>query len=212
MVRLGALLTFSRPSLTRCSSRKGSWPSPPLRPVARSQPDGLGPFSTHRAQPVIKVRNGYSTITDFGRQLLEEHPANITEETLEAIPDYQNYQPKVRHTPATEAEDGPPFWFVSDRRIIVETKFADALMPNQFGAPKFSRNQMLQLYAYVRSQHDRDDLPATAEGVLLYPAVRGDLDEYVVIHEHRYRFLTVDLAADMRAIRERMQAVVTAPV
>lgn len=65
-----------------------------------------------RAQAVTKVRNGYSVITDFGRQLLEEHPVNITEETLEAVPAYQNYQPRVRHTPATEAEDGPPFWFV----------------------------------------------------------------------------------------------------
>ena len=97
------------------------------------------------------------------------------------------------------------------RRIIVETKFADALKPNQFGTPKLSRNHIFQLYAYVQSQHDRDDLAATAEGVLLYPVVGGQLDEFVVINGHRYRFLTVDLAADARTIRGRLVSVVAEP-
>nr|MDT0527230.1 hypothetical protein [Streptomyces sp. DSM 41633] len=95
-----------------------------------------------------------------------------------------------------------------DRRIIVETKFADALKPNQYGAPKLSRNHMFQLYAYVQSQHDRDNLSVTAEGVLLYPVVGGELDEYAVINGHRYRFLTVDLAADARTIKSRLLSVV----
>ncbi|OKH84605.1 restriction endonuclease [Mycobacterium sp. ST-F2] len=94
------------------------------------------------------------------------------------------------------------------RRIIVETKFADALKPNQFGTPKLSRNHLFQLYAYVQSQHDRDELSATTEGVLLYPVVGGELDEFVVINGHRYRFLTVDLTAAATEIRQRLMAVV----
>ncbi|GAS92475.1 5-methylcytosine-specific restriction endonuclease system specificity protein McrC [Mycolicibacterium brisbanense] len=95
-----------------------------------------------------------------------------------------------------------------DRRIIVETKFADALKTNRFGTPRLSRNHMFQLYAYVQSQHNRDLLGATAEGVLLYPVVHADVDEYAVIGGHRYRFITVDLAAETPAIRERLLSVV----
>jgi len=94
-----------------------------------------------------------------------------------------------------------------DQRIIVETKFADALKPNQFGAPKLSRNHLFQLYAYVQSQHDRDSLSVTAEGVLLYPVVNGEVDEYVVINGHRYRFVTVDLAGPTTAIRDRLLSI-----
>lgn len=98
-----------------------------------------------------------------------------------------------------------------DRRIIVETKFADALKPNQFGTPKLSRNHLFQLYAYVQSQHDRDSLSATTEGVLLYPVVNEELDEFVVISEHRYRFVTVDLAGPAMAIRDRLLSIVEGP-
>ncbi|WP_276824547.1 5-methylcytosine restriction system specificity protein McrC [Mycolicibacterium mageritense] len=94
-----------------------------------------------------------------------------------------------------------------DRRIIVETKFADALKPNHYGVPKLSRDHMFQLYAYVQSQSGRDALAPTTEGVLLYPVVGGELDEYVVIGGHRYRFLTVDLAGPAATIRRRLLSV-----
>jgi 5-methylcytosine-specific restriction enzyme subunit McrC len=88
------------------------------------------------------------------------------------------------------------------RRIIVETKFADALKPNQYGLQRLSRDHIFQLYAYVQSQHDHDELSSTAEGVLLYPVVRQHMDESASIQGHRYRFMTVDLsgsACDIRA-------------
>ncbi len=89
----------------------------------------------------------------------------------------------------------------TDRRIVVETKFTDALKPNQYGAVKLARNHVFQLYAYVQSQHDRDPLAATAEGVLLYPTVNEHLDESVIIQGHNYRFLTVDLTGRAQDIR-----------
>jgi len=95
----------------------------------------------------------------------------------------------------------------TDRRIVVETKFTDALKPNQYGAAKLARNHIFQLYAYVQSQHDRDPLAATAEGVLLYPTVGEHLDESVTIQGHRYRFLTVDLTGSAQDIRSALIAV-----
>lgn len=96
----------------------------------------------------------------------------------------------------------------ADRRIIVETKFADALKPNQYDTPKLDRGHIFQIYAYVQSQSGRDALAAAAEGVLLYPVVKGELDEFVIISGHRYRFMTVDLTKSAMAIRERLLVVV----
>ncbi|WP_046300199.1 5-methylcytosine-specific restriction endonuclease system specificity protein McrC [Mycobacterium sp. UM_Kg27] len=92
----------------------------------------------------------------------------------------------------------------ADRRIIVETKFADALKPNQYGQARIARNHIFQLYAYVQSQHGRDALSTTADGVLLYPVVGQHLDESATIQGHRYRFLTVDLAGSASAIRDAL--------
>lgn len=94
------------------------------------------------------------------------------------------------------------------RRIIIETKFADALTSSQFGDPKLSPKHVFQLYAYVQSQDGRDPLSVSAEGALLYPVVGQPIDEYVVIGSHRYRFLTVDLSGSAQSIREQILAVV----
>jgi 5-methylcytosine-specific restriction enzyme subunit McrC len=97
-----------------------------------------------------------------------------------------------------------------DRRIIIETKFADALTPNQYGALKISPKHVFQLYGYVQSQDGVDFLSAATEGVLLYPVVGQQIDEYAVIGTHRYRFLTVDLCGSATSIREQILSVATA--
>ncbi|MGF7124788.1 5-methylcytosine-specific restriction endonuclease system specificity protein McrC [Rhodococcus sp. BE178] len=98
-----------------------------------------------------------------------------------------------------------------DRRIVVETKFTDALKSNRYGALKLARGHVFQLYAYIQSQHEQDALAATAEGVLLYTTVGEHLDESVRIQGHRYRFLTVDLAGSAVDIRAALAAVTDEP-
>lgn len=94
------------------------------------------------------------------------------------------------------------------RRIIVETKFADALKPGFHGTRRLDRNHVFQLYAYVQSQSVHDELGRTAEGVLLYPTVGHHFDESAVIQGHRLRFVTVDLAAPGAEIRARLLSAV----
>ncbi len=67
-----------------------------------------------RATAVQKVRNGESQITDLGRQLLRDHPVEITEVTLRKIPAYQAYVPKKRAntTAVVDVERFPSYWFV----------------------------------------------------------------------------------------------------
>jgi 5-methylcytosine-specific restriction enzyme subunit McrC len=95
------------------------------------------------------------------------------------------------------------------RRIIVETKFAAALTLGQFSGLGLDRDHIFQLYSYVQSQHDQDEVSSRAEGVLLYPAVDHQLDEAATIQGHRYRVMTVDLAADTRSIRRRLLEVIS---
>lgn len=66
-----------------------------------------------RAQAVKKIKNGESQITDFGRQMLQDNPVEITEATLEAVPAFQSYVP-IRRKSATplDTERLPSFWFV----------------------------------------------------------------------------------------------------
>lgn len=123
-----------------------------------------------------------------------------------------HHWPVERHTPGALAVlpvmRTDTILETADRRIIVETKFADAQKPSRHGAARLSRDHIFQLYAYVQSQSGRDGLAANAEGVLLYPVVGQKLDESVRIQGHTYRFLTIDLAATAREIRMRLLAVV----
>ncbi|MEV6360483.1 5-methylcytosine restriction system specificity protein McrC [Nocardia asteroides] len=94
------------------------------------------------------------------------------------------------------------------RRIIIETKFTNALSVNRFGALKLRPGYMYQLYAYVMSQsRSRQSSGETTEGILLFALTEGqdpvDLD--VTIDSHRFRALSVDLAATPAEIRIQWQ-------
>jgi len=95
-----------------------------------------------------------------------------------------------------------------DRRIVIDTKFKDIFSNNRFEQPKLRSTDLYQIYTYVMSQ--RDEHP-NAEGVLLYPAIEGEVDEHIVMQGHRFRVLTVDLAAEPEEILEQLRRVVRRP-
>ncbi|MGI4746201.1 MAG: 5-methylcytosine-specific restriction endonuclease system specificity protein McrC [Janthinobacterium lividum] len=98
------------------------------------------------------------------------------------------------------------------RRIILDTKFTNALKPRPHGGFGFVSAHIYQLYAYLRSQSGAGDTVAdAAEGVLLYPAVDEVLDEAVMIQGHRLRFVAVDLSAPSAMLREALLDVVREP-
>jgi 5-methylcytosine-specific restriction enzyme subunit McrC len=90
------------------------------------------------------------------------------------------------------------------RRIVVETKFTDALVDRD-GKTTIATGYLYQLYAYLASQSGFGDEAAdTADGVLLFVKTsnRELFTAEKVIQGHRIRFLSVDLtavAADIRA-------------
>lgn len=99
------------------------------------------------------------------------------------------------------------------RRIVVDTKFTSVLTSGWYREQTLRSGYIYQMYAYLRSQVDRDDpLARCAEGVLLHPAVGASVDESVVMQGQRLRFSTVDLTAQTSDIRRQLLRVCeTAP-
>jgi 5-methylcytosine-specific restriction enzyme subunit McrC len=95
-----------------------------------------------------------------------------------------------------------------ERRIVMDTKFTNVLTPRMHGGDAFKSENIYQLYAYLRSQAGRreDPLSSIAEGILLYPSVDSDLDEFVTIQGHRIRFATVNLAQSATVLLARLRS------
>ncbi|TCP65521.1 hypothetical protein [Sphingomonas sp. PP-CE-1G-424] len=101
---------------------------------------------------------------------------------------------------------------VGSRRIVVDTKFTNAVKPRQYGNSGFDSGHIYQLYAYLRSQAGTGDAAAdAAEGILLYPAVNEVMNESVFIQGHRLRFVTVNLSLPSADLRKSLLDAVREP-
>jgi 5-methylcytosine-specific restriction enzyme subunit McrC len=97
-----------------------------------------------------------------------------------------------------------------DRRIVIDTKFTSIVTSGRFRREVLRSGYLYQIYSYLRSQEmPSDPVSRRATGMLLHPAVDGDVYESGVIQGHEIRFATVNLAASSRAIRERLLSVVS---
>ncbi|KUH94676.1 hypothetical protein AU189_17780 [Mycolicibacterium acapulense] len=93
----------------------------------------------------------------------------------------------------------------TERRIVIETKFTDALVERD-NKITVASGYLYQLYAYLASQSGAGNtLADTAEGVLLFVQVSGreEFTEETEIQGHRMRFMSVDLGATPAEIRSR---------
>ncbi|KRR16000.1 restriction endonuclease [Bradyrhizobium jicamae] len=101
-----------------------------------------------------------------------------------------------------------------ERRIVMDTKFTNVLTPRMHGGDSFKSEHIYQLYAYLRSQADRktDPLSRIAEGILLYPSVDRDLDEFVIVQGQKIRFATVDLMQPATALLNRLRSLLETPL
>lgn len=97
----------------------------------------------------------------------------------------------------------------SQRRIVIDTKFAPVLTSGWYREETLRSGYLFQIYAYLRSQAGRGSPVADrAEGLLLHPSVGRHVDEAAVIQGHPIRFATVDLATSGTEIRQRLLDVV----
>lgn len=93
----------------------------------------------------------------------------------------------------------------SGRRIVIDTKFTSIVTAGWYREETLRSGYIYQIYAYLRSQEGRGDaLADSASGLLLHPAVGGEVDVSVTIQGHLIRFATVDLMASPTEIRSRL--------
>jgi 5-methylcytosine-specific restriction enzyme subunit McrC len=96
------------------------------------------------------------------------------------------------------------------RMIVLDTKFtAKVLTPGPWNTPRFRREHLFQIYAYLRSQEHRSVAFQDATGILLYPTVDHAIHERVEVQGHVIRWETVNLADPWQAIEARLLEITT---
>lgn len=92
-----------------------------------------------------------------------------------------------------------------NRRIIIDTKAKSIVKANHHQQARFSRDNIFQMFSYLKSQSVVGNaLSETASGILLYPTIGQDFDEFIVTQGHRIRFATVNLSSPAGEIRRRL--------
>jgi 5-methylcytosine-specific restriction enzyme subunit McrC len=92
------------------------------------------------------------------------------------------------------------------RRIVVDTKFTDVLARGRTGAEIFKSAHLYQVYAYIQTQAGA--LGAPAEAILLYPAIRRSLREYMRLPGQILRLETIDLSEPWQEIEKALSNIV----
>uniref|UniRef100_A5WF57 McrBC 5-methylcytosine restriction system component-like protein n=1 Tax=Psychrobacter sp. (strain PRwf-1) TaxID=349106 RepID=A5WF57_PSYWF len=91
------------------------------------------------------------------------------------------------------------------QRTIIDTKFNAVLTRGWYRHETLRSSYIYQMYAYLRSQEDSGDfLDRNACGLFIHPSVGEDINEYMVIQDHKIQFATVDLAASTKEIRRQL--------
>ena len=99
--------------------------------------------------------------------------------------------------------------FCNGHRIFIDTKFSAILIENRFKDLKFHSDYIFQIYSYIKSQDETEDLSIRqTDGLLLHPSVGQTIDEWAVIQGHRLRFRTVDLNQSTTAIQEELLSII----
>lgn len=90
------------------------------------------------------------------------------------------------------------------KRVIIDTKFNQLLVPGYYRDKTLRNAYLYQIYTYLMSQHRNDEADIQREGILLHPSLNENIDEYVVIQKHAIRFKTVDLSVSAVKVREQL--------
>jgi 5-methylcytosine-specific restriction enzyme subunit McrC len=94
------------------------------------------------------------------------------------------------------------------RRVIIDTKYYAEALQQHHGSPSLRSDNLYQLFAYLRNDAVAQPDLVVAEGMLLYPQVQHALDASYVVHGHRVRLATVDLAAAWPAVELRLEELI----
>ena len=186
-----------------------------LTSLARAVFDLVLPTETKGLRSLLKANR---EDTEF-RKLFERAVGNFFSAELSRDEGWRIYPGKQLYWPVGAASPGInehlPIMVTDiileneqdNRRIIIDTKFTNILTRAQFGdGERFAAGHIYQLYSYLRSQENEDDLRSlNSEGMLLYPTISSDVDEAAQLQGHFIRFATIDLAQPTNSIVQRLR-------
>lgn len=84
------------------------------------------------------------------------------------------------------------------RKIIIDTKYYEAIFQRHFDSQKIHSAHLYQLFAYLKNQPVSDK---SCEGILLYPVVTQSLSVTFSDEKHRIRVETINLNQPWQGIR-----------
>lgn len=87
------------------------------------------------------------------------------------------------------------------RRLIIDTKYSPKLFQVYHDKRSFRSEHLFQLFTYVKNAEALGQAYRNVEGMLLYPAVGGAIDERFEVQGHLMRVATVNLDQDWPRIR-----------
>ena len=97
------------------------------------------------------------------------------------------------------------------RRIVIDTKFHSILKPSRFRREIVESKNIYQIYSYLRSQEiESDHLGMNSTGILLYPSLGEMYNEFILVHNHIIRFVTIDLASNTNEISDQLMNILRA--
>ena len=92
------------------------------------------------------------------------------------------------------------------RKLVIDAKFYRETLSSHFDTPSVHAANLYQLLAYLTNQEPRPG--QLLEGLLLYPTTGRELNLSYVLHGHKVRVATVNLAQPWPRIHERMLEVI----
>lgn len=164
---------------------------------------------------LLNEDNGESQFADFERdpkamaRLFEEFVRNFYKKEM---PEYKVYRENIYWDAEGEETSYLPIMQTdislesSDRKIIMDTKYYQNSLTQNFGSKKIISGNLYQLFSYL-SNHKKAEEKDTV-GILLYPKTGKELNLKYLIKGYMVKVLTVDLDKEPSDIHNRLTAII----
>ena len=96
----------------------------------------------------------------------------------------------------------------SERTLIIDAKYYKATLTNYYSAESVHSTNLYQLFAYLKNLEKREGPDQFCEGMLLYPVVKQHVRLDYIVHGHRVRICTINLAAHWSEIRDELHELI----
>lgn len=88
--------------------------------------------------------------------------------------------------------------------LIIDTKFHQSTLAGRFMTQRVKSDNLYQIYAYLRTQEHQGPEYKESKGVLLYPTVAYEVDEFMHMQGHEIRVVTLNLTDPWEQIESRL--------